>query len=328
MNALQTSWNSYPKIWNFGHPATKLLVGRKVRVEEKVDGSQFSFGMFETDEDANRGPEFVLRAKSRRVEMNPLAPTDLFCLAAYTAQRLFEEEVLHPGWTYRGEAFKSTTHNSLEYERVPLHNIAIFDIARGENDYLSRAELEVECERLGLEPVPCYGEYIFTTYAAVAEMLDRESYLGKNKIEGVVLKPVIPLFGEDAKPLYTKVVSEAFRELHAGNSEYKTTKKTETITAIAESVSTLARWQKVRQHCQEEGKLVGDPRDLQYLIKDLQADIVVECEEHIKAQLWSAFRKKILGASVRGFPEWYKSELAKDVFSLEQYIEDEVPVRE
>ena len=76
-----TSWNSYPKIYNFGHPNTKPLVGRLVRVEEKVDGSQFSFGSHDGK----------LRCKSRRVEMNPNAPTDLFCMAAYTAWRLFDE---------------------------------------------------------------------------------------------------------------------------------------------------------------------------------------------------------------------------------------------
>jgi len=307
---MNSSWNSYPKIYNFGHPSTKPLVGREVRVEEKVDGSQFSFGDIVGEEGSS------LRCKSRRVEMNPLAPTDLFCMAAYTAKRLYDSDILMPGWTYRGEAFKSPCHNSLEYERVPLHNIAIFDIARGENDYLSRDELERECGRIGLEPVACFGTYTFHTYESVASMLDRPSYLGKNKIEGVVLKPVVPMFGEDAKPLYTKVVSEAFRELHAGNSEYKTTKKTETIQAIAEEVSTRPRWQKTRARLAEEGKLVGDPRDLQYLIKELQQDIHEECEEHIKSRLYAAFKKKIMGGAVRGFPEWYKSELAKEVFAL------------
>ena len=61
---------------------------------------------------------------------------------------------------------------------------------------------------------------------------------------------------------------------------------------------------------------MGDPRDLQYLIKELQVDIHEECEEHIKGLLYAAFKKKIMGAAVRGFPEWYKSELAKDVFAI------------
>lgn len=308
------SFNSYPKIWNFGHPNTKPLVGRLVRVEEKVDGSQFSFGYVE---DLNEPGKYELRARSRRVEMNPLAPTDLFCIAATTAERLKDQ--LAAGWTYRGEAFKSRKHNSLEYGRAPEAGVIIFDIARGLNDYLTRAEMEVECERLGLECVPCYGEHTFNTYEEVQSFLDRKSCLSTDElqvdIEGVVLKPVVPIYGEDAKPTYTKVVSAAFRELHAGNAEYKTDKKAAVIDRIAEECSTLPRWQKTRARLAEEGKLVGDPRDLQYLIVELQNDIAVECEEHIKDQLYKNFKKKILGAAVRGFPEWYKSELAKDVFA-------------
>jgi len=40
------SWHSYPKVWNLGHPNIAMLFEEDVTVEEKIDGSQFSFGIF------------------------------------------------------------------------------------------------------------------------------------------------------------------------------------------------------------------------------------------------------------------------------------------
>lgn len=37
---------SYPKIYNMGHAAIAELLLGEVTVEEKVDGSQISFGIF------------------------------------------------------------------------------------------------------------------------------------------------------------------------------------------------------------------------------------------------------------------------------------------
>jgi hypothetical protein len=299
------SFNSYPKVWNFGHPNTRPLVGMRVRVEEKVDGSQFSFGVFDGQ----------LRCRSRRVEMNPLAPTDLFCIAATKAKELADHGLLRDGWTYRGEAFKSPRHNTLEYGRIPIGGVILFDIADSLNGYVPRSVVETEAERLGLECVPVLHRNVeLTTYEDVEKLLDVDSVLGKVKVEGVVLKPYKHYFGDDGKPVFAKVVSADFRELHASNPEYKTTNKKEAVIQIAEGVSTLPRWRKTVQRCRDAGLLVNDPRDLQYLIKDLQADIMEECEEEIKARLYSAFRKKILGAAVKGFPEWYKNELARSVF--------------
>ena len=39
-----TSWHSYGKIFNLGHKETEALFDGPVVVEEKIDGSQFSFG--------------------------------------------------------------------------------------------------------------------------------------------------------------------------------------------------------------------------------------------------------------------------------------------
>jgi hypothetical protein len=297
--------NSYPKVWNFGHPSTACIPGTPCRVEEKVDGSQFSFGVFDGE----------LHVRSRSVALSPIAPQDLFRPAVETVTRLHKERALHEGWTYRGEAFKGPKHNTLTYGRAPTGGVILFDIGVDTECYMDRGSLEREARGIGLEVVPCYGEHTFNTYEEVQDMLGTESVLGGVKIEGVVLKPVQPVFGIDAKPIFAKVVSAAFKELHLHNAEYKRDAKGDILTAIAKAVSTLPRWRKTVERLRDEGKLIGDPRDLQYLIVSLQQDIVAECEQEIKDALFAGLRKKFLGECVKGFPEWYKSELAKAVFS-------------
>jgi hypothetical protein len=63
------SWNSYPKVYNMGHAAIADLLLDDVLVEEKVDGSQFSFGVFEHPEQGR-----VLKCRSKWGEINVFAP--------------------------------------------------------------------------------------------------------------------------------------------------------------------------------------------------------------------------------------------------------------
>ena len=44
-----SSWHSYPSIYNLGHAAVANLLAVPHQVQEKVDGSQFSFGRFVED---------------------------------------------------------------------------------------------------------------------------------------------------------------------------------------------------------------------------------------------------------------------------------------
>lgn len=54
------SWHSYPSTFALGHRAIADLLLDPVLVEEKVDGSQFSFGVFEQD------GERVIRCRAGR----------------------------------------------------------------------------------------------------------------------------------------------------------------------------------------------------------------------------------------------------------------------
>lgn len=300
-----SNYHGYPKVWAFGHPNTKALIGRECWVEEKVDGSQISFGVLDE--------ELVIR--SRNADVSPYAPHDLFAPAVQTIVKAHEAGLLLPDHVYRGEAFKSAKHNTLEYGRVPFGNIVLFDVTLPDGwTYVDRDFVRQEADNIGCEAVPVLGTVSILRPGDVDALLTTPSFLGKVKVEGVVLKPVETVYGDDSKPVYAKVVSEAFKELHRHNPEFTQAKKGDVLQHIASTVSTLPRWRKTVQRLRDDGKLEGDPRDLRYLIQELQNDIVAECEEEIGKILFKHYRKKILGACVKGFAEWYKQTLVDEVF--------------
>ena len=72
------------------------------------------------------------------------------------------QDQLHPGWTYRGECLDEPKHNALQYSRVPVGNVILFDVSIGNNYYLpyqeKQEEEEEEGEEVGKEEPPFEGE--------------------------------------------------------------------------------------------------------------------------------------------------------------------------
>jgi hypothetical protein len=114
-----SSWHSYPSIYNFGHKAICDLLKHDVLVEEKVDGSQFSFGVFKTvgEDDPDITAPVMLRVRSKGAVMHPDAPEKMFTKAVESVKE--REHLLTLGWTYRGEYLQKPKHNALAYDRVP-----------------------------------------------------------------------------------------------------------------------------------------------------------------------------------------------------------------
>lgn len=108
--------HSYGKIYNFGHRAIVNLLKGPVVVEEKVDGSQFSFGI--------RNGQIHCRSKG--VAINVDAPDSMFAKAVAVVREL--APMLHDGWTYRGEYLQKPKHNALAYDRIPYRHIILFDV--------------------------------------------------------------------------------------------------------------------------------------------------------------------------------------------------------
>jgi len=202
---MSDSWHSYPSIFAIGHRALAELLLDPVIVEEKVDGSQFSFGVFDQE-----NGERVIRCRSKGAQLNIVAPEKMFAEAVGVVQSLD----LHPGWTYRAEYLKKPKHNALAYDRIPEKHLIVFDINTGHEEYMPYTRKAEECARLGLEIVPLVFEGRIENIEHFRSMIDRTSALGGQKVEGVVVKNY-QRFGPDKKVLMGKFVSEAFKEVHA-----------------------------------------------------------------------------------------------------------------
>lgn len=298
------SWTSYPSIFNVGHKAIQNLFTVPVNVEEKIDGSQFSFG---------RDFEGFLQVRSKGAIMQVDAPEKMFSKAVETVMALKYDLV--PGWTYRAEYLQKPKHNTLAYNRVPEKHLIIFDINTGDQEYLSYAQKKQEAARLGLECVPLLRSGMLTDISEFNTFLETDSILGGQKIEGVVIKPAAyNLWGEDKKVLMGKHVSEAFKEIHQNTWRQANPGTGDIVQILGEKFRTSARWQKAVQHLREAGMLEESPRDIGNLIKETQRDVLKECEDEIKASLfkyaWPHIQRKITA----GLPEWYKEELLKKQF--------------
>ncbi len=302
------SWHSYPSIFAIGHRALQELLLDSVLVEEKVDGSQFSFGMFHESDGKD---EFqTLRCRSKGAHLNIIAPEKMFIKAVDIVKRL----PLQPGWTYRAEYLAKPKHNALAYDRVPEKHLIVFDINPGHEEYLSWDDKARECERLGLEVMPKLYEGMIDTAEQFRAMLDQVSVLGGQKIEGVIVKNY-RRFGPDKKVLMGKFVSEAFKEVHAAEWKAANPTRTDIIERLIDSLRTPARWNKAVQHLREAGKIEDSPRDIGLLIKETQADVEKECMQLIADKLSEWALPQIRRGVVRGLPEWWKEQLLVSQFS-------------
>lgn len=295
--------SSYPSIYALGHGAVKDLLKTPVIVEEKVDGSQFTFF---------KAADGELRCRSKGADVNTFAPEGMFKQAVENL--LAMKDRIPSGLTFRGEYLAKTKHNVLCYARVPVHNIILFDIQPGEESYLSPAEKRAIATDLGFEVVPMLHHGMIESPDQVREFLDRESCLGGPKIEGVVIKPAAyDLFGRDKKVLMGKFVSETFKETH--KKEWKADDdKADIFALIANSVCSPARWEKAIQHLREAGKLEDSPRDIGPLMAEIPKDTEKEESDWVKEKLYAWAWPRIKRLTTRGFPEWYKDRLLKQQF--------------
>lgn len=313
------SWHSYPSIFALGHRAIADLLTVPVWVEEKIDGSQFSFGLFDAYERDGSLPEgaTVLRVRSKGAVMMVDAPEPMFREAVDTAKRL--APLLQRNWTYRGEYLKKPRHNGLAYDRIPDQHVMLFDVNCGHETYLGQAEKRVEGARLGLEVAPLLYTGELNDITLFRQFLERESVLGGQPIEGVVVKPQhYGLFGLDKKCLMGKFVSEAFKEVQAKAWREDNPGRGDILDALTATYTSQARWMKAVQHLRDRGELEGSPRDIGKLMLEVPTDIEKECRDEISAALYTWAWPKIRRAVSRGLPEWYKNELLKQQFAHDE----------
>lgn len=288
--------SSYPSIHGFGHRLLRNFFDDPLVVEEKLDGSQYSFGIIDGE----------LCARSKGVPLILDAPNEPFGRAVEVIRSI--EHLLMPGYIYRGEYFKKPKHITLEYSRIPKNHIMIFDIQTGVETYMNPEDKAKEAARIGLECVPFFIVENINSVEALKELTNRESVLGGVTMEGVVLKNYYK-FGPDDKVLMAKYVREDFKEKH--RKEWKNTNPTskDVIQRMIEMYRTEARWKKAIQHIRERGELTDSPKDIGVLMKEIRADILKEHADEIKDELFEMAWPHIRRGVTSGFPEFYKDYL-------------------
>ena len=318
MDGTNVMIDSYPQVFNLGHKAIVDLLKDPVVVQEKVDGSQFSFGKFVDHETF----EVKMRSKGCKVTEDNAG---MFKLAVEAVTK--RAHLLTPGFIYRGEFLAKPKHNVLAYDRAPKDYIILYDIQRGTGDFLLPVEMELEANRIELEVTPyipvAFSQRPEIDIPLLKDLLEQVSVLGGQKVEGVVIKNY-HRFGYDAKPLFGKYVSEKFKEVHAKEWKNQNPGGGDIVDLLTARYRSEARWMKAVQHLRERGEIEDSPRDIGKLFKEVSMDMLKECKEEIMAILFDwAWKRKLSRSITAGLAEWYKEELAKAQFKT---VVDETPV--
>ena len=293
---------SYPKILPLVGKYSDLVLGVEVEVTEKVDGSFFGFGL---------DHEGKLHCRSKGQAISVEAPPDLFRPAVEHVVSV--QDRLPKGIIYYGETLKTTRHNTLTYDRVPKGHIALFgkfDWDRtGGSDYEALVEAAAY---LDVDVVPLLYKGTFDSMEQYADLFrsSGESFLGGAAMEGIVVKDYTrPMeFAGMIYPLTVlKLVGEAFKEKHSNNPDWKPQK--DVLEECLNQYKSEARWHKAVQHLRDEGKLLGEPKDIGPLMAELWRDVVEEEKENFKEELYQIYKKRLAHKVQAGFPEWYKDYL-------------------
>lgn len=271
---------SYPKIWALGNSAVGLIFsfGDEVVVQEKVDGSQFSFGRI--------NGEIVMRSKGMPLHADN--PAQMFALGIDMVMAVADR--IENNTIFRGEYLNRPKHNTIAYGRTPTGHVALFDMQIQNPDtleweYQPRNVLVAHAWTFGLEAVPELYRGVIATAAGAREFLDRDSFLGGSKIEGFVVKNYERLtrFGD---AMFAKFVSEAFKETHTKSWKNRNPTGRDFVEMLASEFASGARFTKGVQHLRERGELEDDPRDIGKLMKELALDLKEEHEPYIRDRLF------------------------------------------
>jgi hypothetical protein len=292
---------SYTSSFNLGHHQLEHLFEDDVLVQEKIDGSQFSFGKL--------GGQLFCRSKKVNLDLD--APEGMFKEGVEYVKSI--EHILPEGWTFRGEYLKTPKHNTLNYQRIPLNHIMLFDIDMGVENYMNPNGVYGEAAKFGLEPVPTLYYGRVTDIAMIHAFMARESALG-GPIEGVVIKNYNK-YNAEKKLLLGKHVSEAFKETNDKNWKAQKVGQRDIVEQLIEVYCTDARWQKAVQHLRDEGRLENSPKDIGPLIKEIQNDVLADSEDDIKQALFAWALPKLQRGLTKDFPMWYKEQLLERQFS-------------
>lgn len=307
--------NYYPKVRTIGHREIGDILAGPVVIQEKVDGSNFSFG---------KTIEGELFAMSRAQRLNFAAPEKMFAPALAHVQAIAHH--IASGEAFRCEYLRKPKHNVIAYDRVPWNHLVLFEretqastgvwSSAGDSRYL----LQETAKALWIDVVPELFRGDVSCTKALAELAENwfsaTSFLGGSKIEGIVVKNFNRFSEHQGHILVGKLVRQEFKEQHSHvkRANGETPCKLE---AIGLRFGGPARWEKAVQFLRESGALKGQPEDIPALLRRVQQDIEEECLDEIKEALWRQFKGAVFKGCRQGLPEWYKSKLLVDVVEKE-----------
>ena len=279
---------AHPKIYTAGSRNVRDIFHGTVQVSEKLDGSQFSFGMI--------GGELQCRSRGRIITADNV---DKNFKEAWDHVQAIKEK-LPEDLVFYCECICKLKHNHLTYGRKPLNSLVLFGVLTYSTGRFHSSSLKEYADLLHIDPV----KVLYTGNSSIehARSLIEESMLGGCVAEGVVVK----FYGLSGL-LTAKIVRDDFKEV---SNNTKNTRSPDNAWQLhKESHCTEARWRKSVQHLRDNGSLTESPSDIGPLIVDIKKDIIEEEEDSIKQWLWDKYHKELLEASIQGFPLWYKSNL-------------------
>ncbi len=298
----------FPKIFEIGHHAISNLFDGEVEITEKIDGSQFTFGI-------SLDGRLVVRSKGKELFFED--PEKLFLVAVAWVQKNEQviREVCSPGTFICGEFLRIPKHNVLAYSRVPRNNIMIFGVREKQNLVPDYQRIKEMADHLDLETVPLLDRATLSSFEELKKYLTQESGLGGTILEGIVVKNykqycTISDFNWISMG---KFVREEFKETHA--EQWGDISGKNWLDKLKETLRTEARWQKSVQHLREKGELSESVQDIGKLLLEIEKDFIEEEKERLKEIFWREQSPDILREVKRGLPEWYKEQLAKGAFT-------------
>ena len=290
---------SFPKIFALGTDYVSLIADNEVEITEKIDGSQFAFGKI----DGN------LMTRSKGCMIFEGENNKMFNLATNYVRSI--EYKIPDNTIFYCEYLQKPKHSSLEYGRVPKNNLILFGVCDSTEKFISEYnDLLAFGELLDIEVVPLIykGMIELKNIDFFDSLLDKESVLGKTKIEGFVVKNYKQAFllgGQPIPLMAGKYVSEKFKGFHRNTWGVENESKSKWGLFI-DGYKTEARWLKSVQHLQDKNELENSPKDIGKLIEEIKNDIISEEKEIIKEFLWKEYGGELLRKATNGFPEWYK----------------------
>ncbi len=170
----------FPKIFHIGEKFIENLFKGEVEITEKIDGSQFDFGI-------NKDGIIVMRSKGQDLTYKDVPK--MFEKAKNQVERLSSllREKFRDVYFYC-EFLSQPHHNVLKYKRIPKNNLYLFGVKKGQNFVSDFNELCKFADLLEIERPNLLYQKEVKNIKEIEKLLEKESCLGGVKIEGFVVK--------------------------------------------------------------------------------------------------------------------------------------------